>query len=291
MNLLKTDRWVELDLEQGSQEWLDFRKKHIGASDAPIIMGESPWKTPLQLWEEKTGLTQPEPMNPAMARGHELEPVARAAYIDYTGISVRPAVIVSTIHHWMAASLDGISNYMQTVVEIKCPGQKDHDLALNDEVPEKYYAQLQHQMAVAALDKLDYYSYRDGSEALVVVKRDPEYISNLIEKERDFWDDIQKLTPPALCDRDYVERFDKKWSNAAIEWKLATGDLKRAEKKHEDCRETLIELSENKRCKGAGIKTQRITRKGAVEYKKIPELQDVNLEAYRKPSSEIWRIA
>ena len=42
-------------MEQKSEEWLDWRKKGIGSSDAPIIMGVSPWKTPFELWEEKTG--------------------------------------------------------------------------------------------------------------------------------------------------------------------------------------------------------------------------------------------
>lgn len=44
-----------LNLLQNTQEWEKFRLQKIGASDAPIIMGVSPWKTPFQLWLEKTG--------------------------------------------------------------------------------------------------------------------------------------------------------------------------------------------------------------------------------------------
>src|SRR5581483_972237 len=33
-----------VDLRQGTQEWLGWRNQGIGASDAPIIMGENPWK-------------------------------------------------------------------------------------------------------------------------------------------------------------------------------------------------------------------------------------------------------
>ncbi len=45
-------------LIQHSNEWLELRKNKIGASDAPIIMKVSPWKTPYRLWEEKLGLTE-----------------------------------------------------------------------------------------------------------------------------------------------------------------------------------------------------------------------------------------
>lgn len=44
-----------LNLLQNTQEWEKFRLQKIGASDAPIIMGVSPWKTPFQLWLEKQG--------------------------------------------------------------------------------------------------------------------------------------------------------------------------------------------------------------------------------------------
>ena len=41
------------ELVQQSEEWLEFRRSRIGASDAPIIMGVSPWKTHYKLWVEK----------------------------------------------------------------------------------------------------------------------------------------------------------------------------------------------------------------------------------------------
>ena len=40
---------------QGTSEWLENRKNHIGASDAPVVMGVSPWDTPYKLWENKLG--------------------------------------------------------------------------------------------------------------------------------------------------------------------------------------------------------------------------------------------
>ena len=41
-------------------EWLEARKDGLGASDAAALLGLSPWKTNVQLWEEKCGLVIPE---------------------------------------------------------------------------------------------------------------------------------------------------------------------------------------------------------------------------------------
>lgn len=37
------------------EEWLQYRRCGIGGSDASVVMGENPWRSVLQLWEEKTG--------------------------------------------------------------------------------------------------------------------------------------------------------------------------------------------------------------------------------------------
>ena len=65
------------DLEQGSAEWLDWRRGVIGASDAATIMGENPWASARRLLEEKLGLHQSFGGNAATREGHRLEEFAR----------------------------------------------------------------------------------------------------------------------------------------------------------------------------------------------------------------------
>ncbi len=67
-------------LRQNTPEWHRWRRQGIGASDAPVIMGETPFKTPRTLWSIKTGRTQEDPAGPAARRGRELERFARRAY-------------------------------------------------------------------------------------------------------------------------------------------------------------------------------------------------------------------
>ncbi len=188
-------------LEQGSPEWVEMRKNYIGASDAPIIMGVSPWMTPLQLWEQKLGFFEVKE-NFAMKRGKYLEQEARKEFEEETGLIVFPDVVLHTTYAWMMASLDGIDIERKNIVEIKCPGKKDHILALLGEIPEKYYPQLQHQMEVCNLKSIFYFSYSPSAKdmkktALLEVAKDEKYIDLLIKKESEFYDCMVSLTMPS----------------------------------------------------------------------------------------------
>ena len=45
---------------ENREQWLKARQKGIGGSDAAAVLGLSPWKSNVRLWEEKTGLREPE---------------------------------------------------------------------------------------------------------------------------------------------------------------------------------------------------------------------------------------
>ena len=67
-------------------------------------------------------------------------------------------------------------------------------------------------------------------------------------------------------------------------------DIARQEEQEERWRNQLIFLSGGSNSKGGGISLCQVSRKGAVDYAKVPELRGVNLEPYRKASSISWRI-
>lgn len=64
--------------EDGSPEWHAARREHIGASDVPIILGLSTYKSAFTLWHEKAGLIEPAPVSEEQQRkrdyGHYMEP-------------------------------------------------------------------------------------------------------------------------------------------------------------------------------------------------------------------------
>lgn len=62
------------------------RSHFLGGSDAAAVMGVSPWSTPVELWQEKTGRKRKDPEDPIrkkiLERGHKLEPFIREMAID-----------------------------------------------------------------------------------------------------------------------------------------------------------------------------------------------------------------
>jgi putative phage-type endonuclease len=104
-------------MTQGSPEWHDHRHRYRNASETPAVLGVSPWRTPYQLWQLKLGLIE-EQVTPAMQRGTEFEPVARAVYERQTGRVMQPLIVVDGEY---SASLDGMTLGGERIVEIKCP--------------------------------------------------------------------------------------------------------------------------------------------------------------------------
>jgi putative phage-type endonuclease len=179
-----------INLKQRSREWLTWRSTRVCASDAPILMGHSPFKTVEQLYNEKIKCFESTP-NPWMLRGIELESVALREFEKETDLVMFPCVGEHD-NGWMAASFDGMTLEQDAVCEIKCPGKKDHLSAVNGIIPDKYKAQLQHQMFVSGVQLLFYYSF-DGSKGVTIeVKRDDEFIEIMIEKEREFWERLNE---------------------------------------------------------------------------------------------------
>lgn len=179
---------LSIKLDQGTPEWLEWRHQGIGASDAPVVMNENPWKASAELLREKRGRPRPSIQNAAMARGTMLEPEARDRYISRISDVVRPACFQSIQYPWQRASVDGITSDGSRIVEIKCGDSVYRKTALTGCVPDYYYGQLQHIMAVTGISAVDFFCYLPGRpEVLVQVPRDDDYIARLIRAEIAFW--------------------------------------------------------------------------------------------------------
>ncbi len=204
-----------INLEQRSEDWLKWRVKGIGSSDACIIYnGNHFGKTPLDLYYEKIGTPLvKEPKNKqeseehkkqvsAMNRGSNLEPLAREKYEKLVGLQASPICCIHDQHEWLKASLDGWIDEYQIVLEIKCPNKFDHQSALDGYVPEKYLPQLDHELLVTGGKQVHYVSFgsyifsNDQKFALVKYKRDQQRIDELLRKEINFWNNVQSRVPP-----------------------------------------------------------------------------------------------
>lgn len=188
---------VRIDIEQGSHEWHVLRGTKISATRASIILGLNPYQNAYQLWEILEGLREEDPPNEAMLRGSKMEPLAREAFIEQTGIKVEPAVFISDTCPWAMCSLDGISEDGKLIIEIKC-GVKSFKDAAKDKIPDYYYAQVQHQMWVANVDQVIMVFF-DGKNLINKhISRDQPFIDRMIALEEKFYYDWKENIPPKV---------------------------------------------------------------------------------------------
>lgn len=277
-------------MEQRTYEWHEFRRSKIGASDAPPIMGVSPWKTAYQLFEEKMEFRTHQINSVQTLRGINLEPEALRKFEELTGYLMSPKVIIHPTIEYMMASLDGLELEGKAIVEIKCPGQKDHQYALDGQVPEKYIPQLQHQLEVSGLQKMYYFSYNVTSWKIIEVYKDENYINNLLKKEKEFFECITNKTPPQITDEEYKEMGCENWKRLSNEWKSISHQIKTLEKKREFLKKDLLCLASDSKAKGNGVSVSKFIRRGVIDIESLPKEKQLDLEEYRKPNSESWRI-
>ena len=179
-------KYKEINLEQGSDAWFNWRNDGIGASDASTIMGENRFKSADKLLHEKIYRIN-ESQNTAMIEGTRLEPEARKAYQKKANINVAPLCIESIDYPWLRASLDGISTKRDSLVEIKC-GKSSMRKAQEGYIPDYYYGQIQHQLMITGLEEIDYWCYRpEYGGILIKTERDDAYINELFEAESKFY--------------------------------------------------------------------------------------------------------
>jgi putative phage-type endonuclease len=257
-------------------------------------MGESPWSSPVMLWEQKLNLRPPQETTAAMQRGKDLESMILAKCEEYLDLKLEPAVFecVRTGYEWMGASVDGYGEHGlgKEIVEIKCASREDHESARKGIVPQKYVGQLTHILWVCDYSHILYASYHNGETLFVRYEPNWTYLQDMLDQERKFWECLQNFEPPALTDKDFVENNSLEWKETAENYLIATKTLKDLEEKQKAMRNKLIALAQDCSMKGSGLKLTRFMRKGNVRYQDIEILKTIDLDDYRSKPSVQWRI-
>ena len=192
--------------------WLDWRKKGIGGSDASVVCGVNRWKSPVELWMEKTDQLHSDEAGEAAYWGTRLEALVRDEFAMRTGIEVQPVhqLLQSGTHPFMLANLDGVCEhpiYGTCIFEAKTSSAY-RETEWKDAIPDEYILQVQHYMAVTG--------YMGAYIAVLIggntfkwkfIERDEELISIIIRLESAFWDHVRELVPPPLDGSDASAKF------------------------------------------------------------------------------------
>ena len=160
-------------------EWLALRKEGIGASEAAVAVGVSPWKSPMRLFLEKTGAIEPEVVDSeAVYWGQKLEASILSRFQElHPDAELRPtkALLRSKEFPFMLATPDSMGTYKgeKAVIEVKSTGHYGAAQWEGDEVPINYVLQGAHQLAVTGYALVIY-------PVLIAGQR---YVERIIERD------------------------------------------------------------------------------------------------------------
>lgn len=181
-------------------EWLEYRRKGLGGSDAAAVLGISPFRTARDLYYDKAGVVSTDdPENwVALEVGNLLEPLVARIFSEKTGLKVyqRKCMFQHPNHPWMLADLDYLADLPDgttAIVEIKTTNYNAKSKWwYNGEeiVPVYYESQARHYMAVMNLDRVFFCClYGNNGDEIIIrhIDRDKDYEAELIALEEDFW--------------------------------------------------------------------------------------------------------
>jgi len=271
-----------LDLEQGSQEWLDARKDHFCASEAPAVMSVNPYfpRNPTELAKQKLGYVNTF-VSQAMKEGQRLEPIIRQQIKAQTGIGFVPAVMVKDKY---LASLDGINLYGDIILEIKAPQSKNAMVkwAMEGRVILPHQYQIQHQLMVSGADKCIYAVRNPEDGQIITCDVFPDQI--LQQKLKQAWADFQPLMELTEDELKTSEPLPDDLAPMIDDFIEAEALLKQAKKRVEEKRaEILADLDASKSYENDKIRISRRQRKGSLDKTALEA--EVDLSKYIKPAT------
>lgn len=202
-----------IPVKPNTPEWLAQRKGGIGGSDAAAALGLSSWRTPYQLWLDKTNA---ENGNFELdwwttTTGHALEPAIRKWYAREYGNEVIQihGICQNDTYPFMLFTPDGYTETagMRKGFEAKKYLSKEGwGDAGTDEVPQDYLIQVQHGMIVMGIDVFDIaVSFWGAPPVVYHVEADKELHKMIVGDEAVFWNVVQNRIEPVLTNADDVK--------------------------------------------------------------------------------------
>jgi len=181
------------------------RMTGIGGSDAAVVCGLSPFKSPYQLYLEKRGeAIVDEEETLAMELGNLLEEPVAQLYAKRTGRQIRRhPTRVSAEHPHMLVNVDRMivnDSRGPGYLEIKTTNDwSGRDICQVEDIPDHFYLQGQHGLAVTDWEWMSFAILIGGRKFVWMdVERNDEVITELIAQEAEFWERVQTGNPPPL---------------------------------------------------------------------------------------------
>jgi putative phage-type endonuclease len=226
---------------QDHAAWLANRRTGIGGSDIAAIMGLSPWRSPLDVYLDKTGAAEPVADSESMYWGRRLEDVVASEWQQRAGRRVQR---VNTMlrrtgdEDWMLANIDraivapgsrvrvgsdgasliGAAGVLEVKTASAHAAADWQGADGSDALPVYYAAQGMWYLAVTGQDVCEFAALIGGQRFVTRrVERDEETIRGMVEQAREFWRrHVMQRMPPE----------PRTGAEAAKLWRRDQGDMR-----------------------------------------------------------------
>jgi len=226
-----------------NQDFSVDRSKYIGGSDIGAILGLSRFRSPIEVWMEKTGKETKRLDSLPLRFGSFAEEFVASEYARATGFELihDESIYIHPEHAFMSAHMDrfvlegGAASSTSSstsaptrILECKTANpfsSGDWGEVGSDEVPMSYLCQCIWYMAITNINRVDLAVLFGNSDFRIYeINRDLELEAVILQKAKLFWNDyvLKDLPPPAQSEADCQTLFSKGDPAKSVEAKAET---------------------------------------------------------------------
>ncbi len=229
------------------EDWLQARRAGLGGSDIGAILGLSPYRTPVDVWAEKTGRAPGQGETLQMRFGTYAEEFVAREYCAKTGHAVQR--FTTMLHHASAPILGNVDRLVipagQKIASHRQEIRTDRGLECKtasafasfnsdewgeegtDQVPASYLIQCATYMALTGCSLWDLAVLFGNQEVRIFnLKRDADLESEIIARASEWWDRhvVADVPPEPTCEAD-IKRLYPSDNGSAVEANPKTLEL------------------------------------------------------------------
>lgn len=238
-------------LNLDKNEWLQYRKQGIGGSDAGAVCGLNPYRTAMQVYQDKISEETEEIDNEAMRQGREFEDYVARRFTEAIGRKVRRAnaMFYHEKYPFMLADVDRMVVGENAGLECKTASPYMIEQWENGKIPLSYQIQCLHYMAVCGAEAWYIAVLIYGKEFKYYrIERDEEMIADLIRIEEDFWQNyVLKRQIPSPDGSKLADSVIAEYYKQAISETIPLTGFNEKLKRRQELSEIIVKMDTEKR--------------------------------------------
>ena len=221
-----------------NQDFIVDRSKYIGGSDIGAILGLSRFRSPIEVWMEKTGKETKRLDSLPLRFGSFAEEFVASEYARATSFELihDESIYIHPEYSFMSAHMDrfvleGSTTAPTRILECKTANPfsaGDWGEVGSDEVPMSYLCQCIWYMAITNINRVDLAVLFGNSDFRIYeITRDLELENTILQKASLFWNDyvLKDIAPPVSSEQDCQTLFSKGDPAKSVEAKVQTLEL------------------------------------------------------------------